>query len=83
MVAVLGIGSLDGGPGDAVSGFFLPDVAGVGREGMVEGGAIDVLRMGRKVVADRCGKIGIGAVRHRFSPSDEGCLSEYLLDFFR
>jgi hypothetical protein len=39
--------------------------------------------MGRQVVADRCGKIGIGAVRHRFSPSDEGCLSEYLLDFFR
>lgn len=83
MIAVLDIGSLDGGPGDAVRGFFLPDVAGVRREGVIEGGAIDVLRMGRKVVADRCGKVGIGAVWHRCSPGDEGCLSEDLLDFFR
>ena len=52
MIAVLDIGSLDSGPGNAVGDFFLPDVAGMGREGMVEGGAIDVLRMGRQVVAD-------------------------------
>ena len=66
MIAVLDVGSLDGGPGSAVGDFFLPDVTGVRREGVVEGGAIDVLRMGRKVVADRCRKIGIGAVRHLF-----------------
>jgi len=31
---------------------------------VVEGGPIDILRMGRKVVADRRRKIGINAVGH-------------------
>lgn len=42
----------------------LPEIVLMGSEGMVEGFAIDILRVVRKVVANRRGKIDIGAVGH-------------------
>src|SRR5665647_1402911 len=71
-IAILDVGSLDCRPSGAVSDLFLPNVSRMGCEGMVERGSIDVLRMRRKMVADRCRKIDIGAVRHGFP--DEGLL---------
>jgi len=51
-IAILDVGPLDGRPSGAVSDFFLPNVSRMGREGVVECGTIDVLRVGRKVIAD-------------------------------
>jgi hypothetical protein len=44
----------------------------MGSEGMVERGPIDVLRVGRKVIANRCGKIDVSAVRHGLKATREG-----------
>lgn len=63
MVTGLDAGSLDGG---AMRDLLLPDISRISCEGMVERGTIDVPRMRRKVAADRCGKIDIGAGRHGF-----------------
>jgi hypothetical protein len=65
-IAILDVGSPDSRPSSAVSDLFLPNVSHMGCEGMVERGTIDVLRMWRKVVADRCGKIDIRAVWHGY-----------------
>ena len=51
-----------------MSDLLLPDISGMSCEGMVERGAVDILRMGGQVVADRCGKIDILAVGHRLPP---------------
>jgi hypothetical protein len=67
MITVFDVGSLDGRPRGAVSDLFLANISRMRREGMVERGSIDVLRVGGKVVADRCGKIGIRAIGHGFS----------------
>ena len=52
-VARLDIGSLYGGPGDPMRGFFLPRIAGMGGEGVIESLAIDILRMVGKMRPDR------------------------------
>lgn len=85
MIAVLDVGSLDGCPSGAVSDLFLPNVPRMSCEGMVERGTIDVLRVRRKVIADRCRKIDIRTVRHGFAHNTtKVCLSENIrLDFFR
>jgi hypothetical protein len=64
MVTGRDVGLLDGSPGGAVRNHFLPDISRMSCEGMVERGTIDVLYMRRQVVADRCGKIDICALRH-------------------
>jgi hypothetical protein len=50
----------------SVRDLFLANVSGMSREGVVECGAINVLRIGWKVVADRRRKIGIGTIGHGF-----------------
>lgn len=62
-ICLLDVGSLDGRPSDAVSNLFLPNVTRVSCKGVVERGAIDVLRMRRKVIADRWRQIDIATVR--------------------
>jgi hypothetical protein len=47
-----------------VSDLFLSNVTGVSCERMVGRGAIDILRMRRKVIADRSRKIEFGQVLH-------------------
>lgn len=49
-MAIFHIGSVDGRPGCTVSELLLPNITSVSCEGMVERGAIDVLRMQRKVI---------------------------------
>jgi hypothetical protein len=44
-IAILDVGSLDGGPSGTVSDLFLSNVTGVSCERMIERGAIDILRM--------------------------------------
>lgn len=51
-MATFHIGSLDGRLGCTVSELLLPNITSVSCEGMVERGAIDVLRMQRKVIAN-------------------------------
>ena len=58
------IGSLDRSPGDAVCRLFLARIAGMGREGVIKGLAINVLRMGRQVPLHRDGKIVVGSIGH-------------------
>ena len=65
-IAIFDLLPFDGRPSGAVSDLFLPNVIRMGSEGMIERGTIDVLRMRRKVIADRCRKIDIAAVRHGF-----------------
>jgi hypothetical protein len=62
--ADLHIGTFDRGPGDAVRRFLLTRVAGVGREGMVEGLAVDVLGMRRQMPLHRDRKVAVAPVRH-------------------
>lgn len=47
-----------------MSDFFLAIIASIRREGMVERGTIDILRMGWKVIADRCRKIEVRVIGH-------------------
>src|SRR3546814_6596426 len=63
-VAILAITVLDGGPGDAVGGFLLPRVADMALPGGIEGGAENLLRMLRQMVADRIRQIAVAAVGH-------------------
>jgi hypothetical protein len=58
---------LDRRPGDAVRGLFLARLSGMGREGMVERLAIDILRVLGKMVPHRRREIGIFPVRHAIS----------------
>jgi hypothetical protein len=44
--------------------FFLARIAGMGREGVIEGLAINVLRMGRQVPLNRDWKVIVGSVGH-------------------
>lgn len=62
--AFLDIASVDGGPGDAVRGLFLAGICTVGREWVIEGPTVDVLRMIRQAVANRWGRICAAQIRH-------------------
>ena len=72
-IAILDVGPFDGRPSGAVSDLFLPNIPRVSCEGMVERGAIDVLRMRRKVIADRWRQLDIATVRQGFPPMKD-CL---------
>jgi len=63
-IAHLDVGSLHGGPGDPVRGFFLPGIAGMGGEGVIESLAIDVLRMIGKMRPNRNGQIVVRLIWH-------------------
>jgi hypothetical protein len=47
-----------------VGDFLLPGVTGMRGEGVIEGFAVNILRMVRQMVADRRRKIDIGTVWH-------------------
>src|SRR3546814_21044523 len=64
-VAILAITVLDGGPGDAVGGFLLPRVADMALPGGIEGGAENLLRMLRQMVADRIRQIAVRSEERR------------------
>ncbi len=53
------VGPLDGGPGNPVRGFFLPDIAVIRRVGVIESLAIDVLGVIGEMSPDGTGQIGI------------------------
>src|ERR1700730_3103684 len=59
--------SLDRRPGDPVRGFFLTRVSGMGRERVIEGGTINVLRVRRQVTCDRIRQIFVGAIGHQWT----------------
>jgi hypothetical protein len=61
--ADLYVGSLDRGPGNAMRRFLLARIAAMSGKGMVEGLAINVLRVRRQVRLHRRGKILVAAVR--------------------
>jgi hypothetical protein len=50
-----------------MSDLFLPQIANVGSEGVVEGFAINVLRMRWQVMANRGRKVGVCAIGHDLS----------------
>ena len=64
MVADLFVSSFDGGPGCAVRDLLLPHVAAMRGKGMIEGLAIDILRMRGQVAANRRREVGVGAIWH-------------------
>ena len=64
-IAYFNIGALDRRPCDPVRGFFLTRVFGMGREGVIEGGTINVLRVRRQVTCDRIRQIFVGAIGHQ------------------
>ena len=47
-------------------GFLLPRITGMGRERVIEGLAVDVLRVVRKVSANCRWQLDIVTIRHRF-----------------
>jgi hypothetical protein len=53
------MGSLHRRPSGAMRDLLLPRVSGVGREGMIEGFAINILRVRWQVVPNREGKVGV------------------------
>src|SRR3974377_1341979 len=61
----LDVAPLDRAPGDPMRRLLLARVARVGREGMVERLAVDVLRMRRKVVPHGGRKVVVSAVGHQ------------------
>jgi hypothetical protein len=63
-VADLDIGSLYGAPGDPMRRFFLPRIAGMGGEGVIESFAIDILRMVREMRANRNREIDVRLIWH-------------------
>src|SRR5215470_13368544 len=63
-IADFHVGALDGSPRDPVCGFFLTRVAGMGSEGVIEGGPVNVLCMRRQMARDRSRQILVGAVGH-------------------
>src|SRR5208282_2591931 len=67
-VADLFVRPPDRGPGNPVSGFFLTDIAGMGRVGVVESLAIDILGVLRQMIADRRRQVFVRSIWHiRFS----------------
>ncbi len=52
-VADFNVGALDGGPGDAVRGLFLANVAGVGGISVIERLVINILSVGGKMAFER------------------------------
>jgi hypothetical protein len=61
-VVDLHVDALDGGPGDAMGRFFLARIAGRGREGVIEGGTVDVLGVRRQMARVRARQIFVGLV---------------------
>ena len=43
---------------------FLAWIARMGIEGMIEGFAVDILRVGRQMTADGCGQVKVALVGH-------------------
>jgi len=66
-IADLHVGALDRGPRDPVCRLFLTRVSGMGREGVIERGSINVLRVRRQMARDRIRQFLVGAIGH-------GCL---------
>ena len=60
----LDIAALHGRPGRAVRDFILAGFAGILREGVIEGLAIDILGVSGQVTFHRVGQVGVAAVRH-------------------
>src|SRR5215469_12284572 len=67
-IADFHVGALDGRPRDAVCGFFLTRVAGMGREGVIECRSINVLRVRRQMTRDGSRQILVGAVGYNRPP---------------
>jgi hypothetical protein len=59
---LLCVAPFDRGPGDAVRGFLLPWIARMGGKRVIEGLAVDVLRMRRKMVANCRRQINVLAI---------------------
>lgn len=65
--AHLDVGSLHGGPGNAMCRLFLADVAGMSRISVIESLAIDVLGVIRQMRSDGIREIAIGWIGHSIS----------------
>ena len=71
------VGPLHGGPVDPVRGFLLTRISGMGGEGVVEGRAVNVLRVLGQMLAYGRWKVGIAAVRHGvFRNSEAVCRTQ-------
>lgn len=64
LIAHLDVGPFYGRPCDAMGDLLLPRVSCMGSERMVEGRAIDILRVRRQMAADRGGQFGIPLIGH-------------------
>src|SRR5579864_1191878 len=65
LISFLHVTALDRCPGNSVRGLLLPRIAHVCIEDIIEGRAVNVLRMFREVAANRSGQLEVVAVRHR------------------
>jgi hypothetical protein len=63
-VARLDVGSIYGSPGDPMRGLFLPKIAGMGGEGVIESLAIDILRMVGEMRPNRNVQIDVRLIWH-------------------
>jgi hypothetical protein len=66
LVSILDVGSLDCGPRNPMRRLLLPWIAHMRRERVIEGFAINVLRVGRQMLLHRRRQVVISPVRHRF-----------------
>ena len=63
-IASFDVAAFDGRPGDHMGALFAIEFAGMGGEGVIEGFAVDVLRVAGQVVPDRRRQIAIDTIRH-------------------
>lgn len=65
LISNFNIGALDRCPGDAVCRLLLSGIPGMRGECMIEGFAVDILTMRRKMPSHRRGQVFVAAVWHR------------------